>query len=266
MKISQVAAQLYSIRDYTKTPADIKKALEKIRAIGYTAVQVSGMGPIPEAELVAICAELGLTICATHEGGKAIVEETDAVIARLKKLHCRYTAYPYPHVPLDSAAAVKKLAAQLDAAGAKFRDAGMVLTYHNHHIEFQRFDGKTALDIIYDETGRQNLQSELDTYWVQAGGQNPAQWVAKLRGRLPLLHLKGFKIINPEGKGVVGTMGEIGNDNLNWVEIIAAAESGATEWYIVEQDTSWLDDCPFKALQFSFQFIRDHLVGEYNAR
>jgi sugar phosphate isomerase/epimerase len=259
MKISQVAAQLYSIRDFIKTPDDIKKSLRRIRDIGYTAVQVSGMGAIPEADLVAICQDLGLTICATHESGKEICENPGAVITRLQKLNCRYTAYPYPHVPLTNYDEVKKLAADLDLAGKKLRDAGLVLTYHNHAIEFMRFNGKTSLDIIYDETNRENLQSEIDTYWVQAGGQNPAQWVAKLCGRLPLLHLKGFKVV----EGNSGTMGEIGNDNLNWSEIIAAAEKGATEWYIVEQDTSWLNGDPFASLQFSFQYIRDHLVGEY---
>ena len=54
MKLSQVALQLYTLRDYTKTPADIRHTLKKVRAIGYEAVQASGMGPIDDAELVEI--------------------------------------------------------------------------------------------------------------------------------------------------------------------------------------------------------------------
>ena len=50
MKINQVAAQLYTVRDFAKTPADIATTLKKIRAIGYEAVQVSGVGPIAPAE------------------------------------------------------------------------------------------------------------------------------------------------------------------------------------------------------------------------
>lgn len=30
-----------------------------------------------------------------------------------------------------------------------------------------KWDGKTALRHIYDETDPQNLQAEIDTYWVQ---------------------------------------------------------------------------------------------------
>jgi len=39
MKIHQIAAQLYTVRDFLKTPAEIEKTLKKIRAIGYEAVQ-----------------------------------------------------------------------------------------------------------------------------------------------------------------------------------------------------------------------------------
>ena len=73
MKINQVAAQLYTLRDHLKTPEDIARSLKKVRAIGYQAVQVSGMGPIGEAELLKILANEGLTCCATHEPGQVIL-------------------------------------------------------------------------------------------------------------------------------------------------------------------------------------------------
>jgi hypothetical protein len=34
----KLAAQLYTVRDYTKTPDDVKKTFEKVKAIGYNAV------------------------------------------------------------------------------------------------------------------------------------------------------------------------------------------------------------------------------------
>src|SRR5277367_1006776 len=96
MKLSQVAAQLYTVRDCLKTPADIARTLKKVAAIGYQAVQVSGMGPIPEAELNAILAGEGLICCATHEDGNTIRKSPEKIVERLKKLNCFYTAFPYP--------------------------------------------------------------------------------------------------------------------------------------------------------------------------
>ena len=75
MKISQVAAQLYTLRDFTKTPADVATTLQKVRAIGYEAVQSSAVGPIDDAELLKLAKDNGLTICATHEGIGPLLDE-----------------------------------------------------------------------------------------------------------------------------------------------------------------------------------------------
>lgn len=52
---SKIAAQLYTLRDFTKTPDDIKMTMEKVRAIGYESVQLSALGPMDPAELRAVC-------------------------------------------------------------------------------------------------------------------------------------------------------------------------------------------------------------------
>jgi sugar phosphate isomerase/epimerase len=255
MKISQVAAQLYTLRDYLKTPADIAKALRKLAAIGYQAVQVSGMGPIPEEELNAILQGEGLVCCATHEPGDVIRQNPEKVVERLRKLHCRYTAYPYPAgVDWAKQEDIDRMIADLDRAGAMLRKAGQVLTYHNHAIEFIPIAGATALDYIYTQSEAKNLLGELDTYWVQYGGGDPVAWCRKLRGRLPLLHLKDYTFTT-ENKPAFA---EIGKGTLNWPDIVEAAEASGCEWFIVEQDTCPGD--PFDSLKTSYDFIAANLA------
>ncbi|MCE0524167.1 MAG: sugar phosphate isomerase/epimerase [Methylacidiphilales bacterium] len=255
MKLSQVAAQLYTLRDHLKTPADIARTLKKVAAIGYRAVQVSGMGPIPEAELNSILKNEGLVCCATHEPGDVIRKQPEKVVERLRKLDCRFTAYPFPGgVDWSKREEIDGMIADLDRAGAVLRQAGQVLTYHNHAIEFIRLAGVTALDYIYARTDPQNLLGELDTYWIQFGGGDPVAWCRKLKGRLPLLHLKDYEF-KPQGQPVFA---EIGRGNLNWPEIIAAAEASGCEWFIVEQDTCPGD--PIDSLKISFDYIAANLV------
>jgi sugar phosphate isomerase/epimerase len=147
----------------------------EVRSIGFEAIQVSALGPIPEEEIIRICAGEGLTICATHESGERILNSPHEIVERLRKLNCKYTAYPFPrNIDLADLDAVRKLARQLDASGAVLRQAGQVLTYQNHALEFLKLDDKTVLDIIYDESNEQNLQAEIDTYCVQLGGGDPA--------------------------------------------------------------------------------------------
>src|SRR5882724_4994879 len=194
MQLRQVALQSYTIRAHCQTAPELAASLRRARQIGYTAVQISGIRPIPSAEVRRICDGEGLTICATHEPGKTIVGEPHAVVERLGILGFKYTAYPYPHVPFDSVSAVTALARSLNASGEILRRAGQSLNYHNHAIELRRLEGRTVLDILYAETDPQMLGAEIDTYWIQAGGGDPVAWCDKLAGRLNLLHMKDYGV------------------------------------------------------------------------
>jgi len=251
MKINRIAVQLYTLRDYLKTPEDIARTLKKVRAIGYESVQVSGMGPIAEKELVKILADVGLICCATHEPGQDILDNTTKVIERLQKLGCRYTAYPFPAgIDFSKPDHIETLVKKLETAGAAMAKAGQVLTYHNHAQEFVRYQGRPVLEYIYTQTNPRHLQGEIDTYWIQAGGGDPVAWCRKLKGRLPLLHLKDYGCA-ADGRPYFA---EIGQGNLPWPKIIAAAERSGCEWFIVEQDVCPGD--PFESLRISFRFLQ----------
>lgn len=253
MKLEQVAVQLYTLRDFCKTPADIAKSFEKVAAMGYKAVQASALGPIEPAELLKIAADNGLTICATHENHDLIRNEPEKVVEKLAALNCKYTAYPWPGgVDFASEASVQSLIDDLAKATEVLKAAGQVLTYHNHHCEFQKLNGKTILDHIYDSIP---IDAEIDTYWVQYGGGDPVAWCAKLKGRLPLLHLKDYKV---NAKNEID-MAEIGNGNLDFHGIVKAAEASGCEWFIVEQDRTPGD--PFDSLKMSFDYIKANLIG-----
>jgi sugar phosphate isomerase/epimerase len=135
------------------------------------------------------------------------------------------------------------------------QEAGLTLSYHNHAHEFMPFRGTTLLEYIYAQTSPQYLQGEIDTYWVQFGGGDPVDWCLRLKGRLPLLHMKDYTI-QPDGKP---TFASIGAGNLNWPAILGAAMAAGCEWFIVEQDTTPGD--PFEAVKQSFEFIRGKLAG-----
>jgi sugar phosphate isomerase/epimerase len=256
LKLNQIAAQLYTVRDLCKTPADTAATLQKIRAIGYPAVQVSGVCEMPVADLAALIRDAGLVCCATHEGPDAILNEPARTAERVLALGCRITAYPWPAgISFGTLESVKAFAARLDAAGRIMHAAGVTLCYHNHHIEFQRVAGRTALEIIYAETDPRHLQGEPDTYWVQHGGGDPVDWCHRLTGRLPIIHLKDY-MVTAENKV---TFTEVGNGNLPWRRILDAAEAAGCQWYGVEQDTCPGD--PLASLKQSFDYLRGTFCG-----
>ncbi|MGC9452947.1 MAG: sugar phosphate isomerase/epimerase family protein [Oceanipulchritudo sp.] len=256
MKIEQVAVQLYTLRDHLQTPEDYQESLQKVAEIGYKSVQVSGPRPISEAEIASLCAEKGLVINSSHEDSRLILENPAKVVENLEAFGCRYTAYPYPRdVDFSSRDSVRNLVEGLDSAGKVLREAGKVLTYHNHAVELEHsLDGVPVLEIIYGQTQPGNLQGEIDTYWIYAGNSSPEAWCARLRDRLPLLHIKDYAL-GEDGKP---QFMEIGSGILDFKTIIATAEASGCEWFIVEQDQCPGD--PFASLEKSFRHIRDNLV------
>ena len=256
MKINQVAAQLYTVRDFCQNAAALAATARKIRAIGYEAVQLSGIGPVAVPEIVRIMAGEGLTICATHEPSAVILDEPERAIDTLQQLGCRLTAYPWPQgVDFSDAASIDTLVRKLDAAGAKMRAAGLTLGYHNHDLEFQKFRGVPVLDYIYAQTNPRNLVAELDTYWVHFGGGDCVDWCRRLRSRLPFIHLKDYAMTRERQPAFA----EIGQGTLPFSRIIPEAEASGCRWFIVEQDTCPRD--PFESLQMSFDFLKANFVS-----
>src|SRR5688572_23043891 len=92
MPDTSLAAQLYTLREFLKTPEDIARTLPRVRELGYQAVQLSALGPIDTRELKKIVDDAGLTVCATHVGYPRLRDELDAVADEHHTLGCDYVA------------------------------------------------------------------------------------------------------------------------------------------------------------------------------
>jgi len=250
---SQIAAQLYTLRDHCKTPADIAASLKKVRQIGYEAVQVSGIGKIDPAELNTILKNEGLTCCVTHNSPDRLKAEPDAVAAEHKLWGCQYTAIGGFGWGEMTGAKWIELAKGLNATAATLAKLGLPVGYHNHSHELAKYDGKTALDILL-ETFDKSIWFEIDTYWITHGGGDPIAWINKVAGRIPCIHLKDMAIAF-DGKQYKQMMAPVGEGNLNFPGILEAGNKAGTKWYIVEQDDCYGRD-PFDCLASSFKYLK----------
>jgi sugar phosphate isomerase/epimerase len=248
-----LAAQLYTVRDFTQTATGLVASLAKIRAIGYSAVQVSAIGPISDQEVKSMVTDQGLTICNSHvRPAEALWDNLDAVIAQHHLWGCRHVAIGSMPATYREAgeAGYHRFAIEANRIGEKLHQAGLTFSYHNHSFEFVRFGSRTGLEIIYAESDPRYVQAELDTYWVQHGGGDPAAWIERLADRMPVIHLKDMAIV--EGQQV---MAEVGEGNMNWPAILAACQAAGVEWYAVEQDICRRD--PFASLALSYKNLQE---------
>ncbi|MFH1904020.1 MAG: sugar phosphate isomerase/epimerase [bacterium] len=247
-----LGAQLYTVRDFTKTISDIAKTLKKIAEIGYTSVQISGFGPVSPKEVAKICDDSGLMVAATHVGWGRFLNELDEVIAEHKMWKCKHAAIGGLTQEYKNLDGLKRFIEELGPVSEKLLQEGIDFSYHNHNHELVRYGNKTWLEMLYEQASPEQLKAEIDVYWIQAGGGDPVEWIKKCRARQPLIHLKDMAITqNREQR-----FAEIGEGNLNWPSILQAASESGVEWYLVEQDTCY-DRNPFESLAISYRNLVD---------
>lgn len=248
----KAGAQLFTLREFTKTIEDVAETLKKVAAIGYTEVQVSGFGPMDMQEVGKLASDNGLKVVATHTGWPRFLGELDAVIEDHKALGCSHTAVGGMPGEYHTAEGIGKFVDELAPIAERLAAEGMDFSYHNHNHELIRLEsGKTWLATLYETADPAILKAEIDTYWIQAGGGDPAEWIRRNAGREPLVHFKDMAI-GPERKQVFA---EIGEGNLNWPAIIAACEEGGVEHALVEQDRCY-DRDPFESLAISYRNMK----------
>lgn len=246
-----LGAQLYTVREYTKTLPEIERTLQRIKAVGYTAVQLSALGPVDPRELAKRLDDSGLTVAATHVSWERCLKDPDRLIEEHQMWRCRHMAIGGLPDSYYNAEGVRRFIDEVTPLAEKLARLGMDFSYHNHNHELARCNGEVWLEKLYREAPPEVLKAELDTYWIQAGGGDPAAWVRRCTGREPLLHLKDMAI-TPQREI---RMAEIGEGNLNWPAILAEAEKGGVEYLLVEQDHCYGRD-PFDSLALSYRNLR----------
>ncbi|MFW5986381.1 MAG: sugar phosphate isomerase/epimerase family protein [Halanaerobiales bacterium] len=248
----KIAAQLYTLREFTQTPEDIEKTLKRVKEIGYDAVQLSAFGPIDPRDLKAIVEREGLDICATHIGFDRMQNELETVINEHKLWECKYVGLgSMPDKYRKSRDGFIKFAREANEIARKLKENDLQFIYHNHNFEFVRFDGKTGMEILFEETDLDVFDFEIDTYWVQAGGADPVEWITKTAGRMDVIHFKDMVMDVDQGQ----IMAEVGEGNLNWDGILQACEDIGVRWACVEQDVCQRH--PFESLAISLENLKE---------
>ena len=258
MKRSQIAAQLYCFRDFIQTERGLDDTFRRLHEMGYESVQLTASLPesVTSDKLLKLLAAHGLKAVSSHEGGAKIFSEPDRIIEKLQTLGIKHLAYPGPHLSPTGVGEVIEMAEKLNTLALKFKEHGITLSYHNHHIEFRRFEGKMMLELIYEHAP--DLQGEIDTHWVQRGGGDPVRWIKRLAGRMDVIHLKDYGVDTAEIKNIwsnVPVMKPVGQGNLLWDEIIPVSEQTGVKVFVVEHDQDVPD--PFASFGQSFAFLAE---------
>ncbi|RFA11047.1 sugar phosphate isomerase [Subtercola boreus] len=240
------------------------ETLRKVSEIGYNAVEISQIPMTPEnvAELGRARTDLGMDIAALSASlrpgpatAESLTTDFEKIVADAKTLDAGMVRIGMlPFDAMGSLSKVLEFCDQTNDMAARLAEHGIGLYYHNHHIEFQKFDGRYLLDIIAERAPLMGL--ELDVHWVQRGGLDPVRTLEKYGHRVSMVHLKDYRIgqipadafaklaagdyasFMADFTGVV-QFAEVGEGSLDFAAIIATSVSIGARYLLVEQDEQY---------------------------
>lgn len=248
MSKPQVSIQLYSVRD--RTDKDFLGTIREMADIGYKNVELAGTFGFSAKEVRDTLDSVGISVPSAHVG--LAIHEPDQVWDKLKEsvvyyqeLGVNWFVVPgYPLAANPTLNDVHKMADDLEKAGRIVTESGLAFGYHNHAFEFQVVEGKCVIDHILERVPADLLLAEFDLGWVKVGGQDPAEYVNKYAGRVPLVHAKDFK--------ADGTDTEIGRGTVDWDAALAASEETGVKYVIIEQEQYDISSLESAKLNFAW--------------
>ena len=263
-----VAIQLYSLR--TDASQDLYGTLKAVKEMGYDGVEFAGLYGNSHENVKKMCEEIGLVPISAHVPLAELLKDPETVLSNYKALGCKYVAVPYLDAKYRETAedffgAVK----MIESIGVAAEKVGVQLLYHNHDFEFVKIDGKYELDILYDSIDPKYLATELDTCWVNVGGEEPSAYVRKYAGRAPVVHLKDF--FGEKSDDMYELIGikaaapkrpsnfefrPVGSGLQDVPALLAAAKDAGAEWVVVEQDNPSMGLTPAECAKKSREYLK----------
>ena len=247
-----IALQLYTIRDLLAQ--DFEGTIRKVSDMGYMGVETANMFGDSPASAARLFGELGLTVTSAH-GALPLGDHKQEVIDTMGALNCKRLIVPWqPPEKFKSLDGIRSICESLNEGAAIARAHDLQVGYHNHWFEYELLENRIPIDVMLEQLDP-DVFLEVDVYWVQTAGQNPAEVVRRLGPRAPLLHVKDgpCQIEAPMtalGEGVVDIPG------------VVTAGAGSSEWLVVELDRCATD--MMEAVRKSYRYLVGKGLGRGN--
>jgi sugar phosphate isomerase/epimerase len=239
--MAKTAINLYSLRDLEDSTTDV---LERVADAGYDGVQFAGeYSPLhgDSDEIAELLDARELEVAPPHVGIETLENELETVHQAYTPLEVEGVVVPWLDPDhFESAAAVDAAADRIDTLA----EDGWELSYHNHDHEYADLGEETAFERFLEAT---DVGIEVDVGWALAAGDDPAQRLRELEGRVRTVHLKDMNV-----GGAEPTFAELGEGDVDVQACVEAAADAGAEWFVYEHDDP---DDPAASLEHGAAFL-----------
>jgi sugar phosphate isomerase/epimerase len=263
----RIGLQLFTVRDLTAK--DYPGTLMRASELGYRMVQTTGSyGSYTAQQIHEFLDRAKLQSPATHVSPR-MGPEFEKTLEGYQLIGHKYTtvsfgplpprtppadatiAQPRPAAPagprretLDS---VKRTAEQLNRAGAITKQHGIKVIVHNHTEEFEPLadSSQRPYDVLLAETDPSLVAMELDIGWAAVAGESALDLFRRSPGRFEVWHVKDIsglasldKSASQAARHRAAKVVPVGEGDIDYRPIFAAAKTAGMKYYFVEQDSA----------------------------
>ena len=213
--------------------------------IGFAGVEVGKLHDLAPADVRRVVDDLGLQVCAGSVPREGDVERA---VHDLDVMGASSAMLTFPEPWFASDADIQRAVERVHEVDEVCSQYGIRLLYHNHFWEFEgRIDGVSPFTLFLRGLARVGLepQLEVDLYWAQTAGVNPADLLRDLGPSVKHVHVKDGPCTKTDPMTAVGT---------GVVDIDSALRSNPSiEWHIVELDACATD--VVQAVRDSYRYL-----------
>lgn len=230
---------------------DLAGVLAEVSQVGYAGIEGAALvGREQTEQMQAGLEATGLAYAAGHCAFRDLGdrEGMQRRIESVRSLGGRYliTSGNHQWGSLDD---YRQAAKSLEEVGRLCKAAGLTFCFHNHHWELKEFDGERGIHVLMAESDPELVKLCPDVYWVQVGGEPPADFITRYRERCPYFHFK-----DGLGGEQYREFRELGEGSVDMKAALEAALACDPDWIVVEQDRT--DKEPIESNRISREYLK----------
>ncbi|MBS5937941.1 MAG: sugar phosphate isomerase/epimerase [Clostridium sp.] len=278
-----MAIQQFQLRTLLGSENKARETLNLIEKVGYNGIELNGfmikkmpmivrvltrmagmpMGRSGNLDWKKLISESNLKVVSVHEDLGSILNRTQEIIEEAKSFGTDYIVLTgMHHFNYSDKKSVLELIDKLNLAGKLLSEGGINFLYDNHNCEFCKVEsGKTAYELIVQNTDPQYVNFEFDSYWATEAGVDALALMETLGERMKLYHIndRGSRVTKPSSSILKSDSMELGYGNMNLTAMVETAKKYGVKAIILESHRNWIDKSPIKSFQVSAEFLKKHV-------
>ena len=228
---------------------DMAGTFQRLAQIGFREVEFAGYFGRTPAQIRADLQRAGLTAVSTHGELNLVRKDWNQALDTASELGLRYITINW--LPAEDRRTLddwRRIADDFNAAGERARARGLRLAYHNYDVTLQPVEGTVPLQLLLDRVSAENMDFQMDVYWLVHAGADPLAWIRRNPTRFTMLHVKDSA--GPPAHAQT----DVGAGTIDFRSILAldASQRGVIKHVFVEHDEP---RDPFLFAKNSFDYL-----------